>query len=294
MYFSAWSADDIVPAWADSFFSNFGWTEAALDAFLASVYDPQDPDPTVVDCDSMELLQDPEQTVVVSDAFLASVYDPQDPDPTVVDCDSMELLQDPEQTVVVSDSMELPQNVACATEAANDTKDWTEESERYLKQVESVFRKATSLEKWFAHRKRSLSESDADAPVIDTFDDAGQMASSSSSSSGGSSKDLTETEKQELIQSAVPIFSQKQLRFKWGGCPYHKETSLQVHLIQSGDQKGSLVLRCSYFWKKDDSGQHRCFWNYPFPMKLLHLVPKQTRDEYQDLKHVLMRNARPR
>ena len=110
----------------------------------------------------------------------------------------------------------------------------------------------------------------------------------------GSSIDLTDAEKQELVQSAVPTFCQKQLRFKWVGCPYHKETSLQVPVIQCGDHKGSLVLRCSNFWKKDDCSQPRCFWTYPFPMKLFHLLPKQTRDEYQDIKHVLLRNMRPR
>ena len=95
----------------------------------------------------------------------------------------------------------------------------------------------------------------------------------------------------DIIRHSVPIFSDRHRRFKYGGCPHHLTTSLQPHLIQSGDNKGCLVLRCSQFWKKNSSGQRLCFYKHEFPMGLFRSLPQNIQDAYVDIRNALSRNA---
>ena len=43
------------------------------------------------------------------------------------------------------------------------------------------------------------------------------------------------------------------------------DLSLQVHVLRS--LKGSIVLRCSRFWKRGQDQKRLCFWNRPFPRR---------------------------
>ena len=96
-----------------------------------------------------------------------------------------------------------------------------------------------------------------------------------------------------LVESSVPVYSDKQRRFKWGGCGIHTDLSLQPHLIRSGPSKGDLVLRCSSFWKTNEvTGKPLCFFHHKFPMKLFGQLPKGLQEEWADLKNVLLRNGR--
>ena len=70
---------------------------------------------------------------------------------------------------------------------------------------------------------------------------------------------------QEIIASSVPIFSEKQSRYKFGGRPRHLSLSLQPHVPKSGPQRGHLLLRCSNFWKRGSDDRPLSWFQYPFP-----------------------------
>ena len=56
----------------------------------------------------------------------------------------------------------------------------------------------------------------------------------------------------DLHDRAVPFISPRQQNFKWGGCPYHLQSSLQPHILRSGRFQGHIMLRCSRFWKREE------------------------------------------
>ncbi|CAE7346882.1 hypothetical protein AK812_SmicGene33452 [Symbiodinium microadriaticum] len=81
---------------------------------------------------------------------------------------------------------------------------------------------------------------------VDDIQDYSQLDVSSSDFADGSSPEFAgmpayvEQLKQETAEledlrcCSVPFYHSKQLRFKWGGCPYHERRSLQPH---GGDQR---------------------------------------------------------
>lgn len=103
--------------------------------------------------------------------------------------------------------------------------------------------------------------------------------------------DDEEKEIQEIIASSVPYFSEKQRRYKFGGCPRHLSLSLQPHVPKSGPQRGHLLLRCSNFWKRGSDDRPLCWFQYPFPMKLWSHLPKPIQEQFVDLENSLQRNA---
>ena len=101
-------------------------------------------------------------------------------------------------------------------------------------------------------------------------------------------------EQEEALNAGVPIYSEKQKKYKWGGCPLHLNGSLQPHLVKSGVCKGELSLRCAQFWKFGTDGKRRCFFECAFPRGLWNSLPQSIRTEYCDLRHSLHRNAADR
>ena len=103
--------------------------------------------------------------------------------------------------------------------------------------------------------------------------------------------DDEDKEIQEIIAGSVPLFSEKQRRFKFGGCPCHHALSLQPHVPKSGPQRGELLLRCSNFWKRGEDDKPMCWFQYPFPKKLWSHLSRTIQEQYVDLKNSLQRNA---
>ncbi|CAJ1440163.1 unnamed protein product, partial [Effrenium voratum] len=53
----------------------------------------------------------------------------------------------------------------------------------------------------------------------------------------------------ELLDCSVPASSEKQKKYKYGGCRIHPSCSLQPHLAMGGKKPGALKLRCSKWFK---------------------------------------------
>lgn len=100
-----------------------------------------------------------------------------------------------------------------------------------------------------------------------------------------------EKEIQEIIASSVPVFSERQRGYKFGGCPNHLTLSLQPHVPKSGRQRGQLLLRRSNFWKRGTDDKPLCWFQFPFPMKLWSHLPKPIQEQFVDLENSLQRNA---
>ena len=100
-----------------------------------------------------------------------------------------------------------------------------------------------------------------------------------------------EKEIQEIIAASVPVFSERQCGYKFGGCPKHLTLSLQPHVPKSGCQRGQLLLRCSNFWKRGSDDKPLCWFQFPFPMKLWSHLPKPIQEQFVDLENSLQRNA---
>ena len=95
---------------------------------------------------------------------------------------------------------------------------------------------------------------------------------------------------EDLYRSSVPCPHVKQRRYKWGGCPHHERRSLQPHLVQSGDTRGQLFLRCAAFWRRGGQ-QDRCFYAYPFPWGLFHKLPDDLKSAYGCVDFALSRGS---
>ena len=124
-------------------------------------------------------------------------------------------------------------------------------------------------------------------PAVCTSDPA------SSSASFDARQFLMDEEKeiQEIIAASVPVFSERQRGYKFGGCPKHLTLSLQPHVPKSGCQRGQLLLRCSNFWKRGSDDKPLCWFQFPFPMKLWSHLPKPIQEQFVDLENSLQRNA---
>ncbi|CAE7834416.1 unnamed protein product [Symbiodinium sp. CCMP2592] len=114
----------------------------------------------------------------------------------------------------------------------------------------------------------------------------GDVSSSGSVQSAGVPLDILEQLNEEAAQledlrrCSVPCPHVKQARFKWGGCPHHERRSLQPHLVQSGANRGQLVLRCAAFWRRGGDHHEKCFYAYPFPWGLFHKLPDDLKSSY--------------
>ena len=93
-----------------------------------------------------------------------------------------------------------------------------------------------------------------------------------------------------LHDRAVPFFSPRQQNFKWGGCPYHLQSSLQPHVLRSGRFQGHIMLRCSRFWKREEaSGRRLCWYCIPCPRGLYDRLPEAIRMEFESLSSAFAR-----
>lgn len=92
-------------------------------------------------------------------------------------------------------------------------------------------------------------------------------------------------EEAELPEVSVPCWFPGQEKFKWGGCKYHCQLSLQPHLTRSGNSHdfGKLFLRCSS-WFKNCPAAEKCWYRADFPRGLFKKLPQNIQDEYTSLR----------
>ena len=95
----------------------------------------------------------------------------------------------------------------------------------------------------------------------------------------------------ELLDCSVPASSEKQKKYKYGGCRIHPSCSLQPHLAMGGKKPGALKLRCSKWFKFHAEPKDRCWFSCQYPRGLLHMLPPHLKECYSTLDMALSRGA---
>lgn len=88
-----------------------------------------------------------------------------------------------------------------------------------------------------------------------------------------------------------PLFFVQQTRFAWGGCPEHRNRSLQPRVAQDQPWAGSVRLFCSGVHDVSESGHRKCLVSFPFPQSHFHRLPIRVRQEAGSVENSLLRGS---